>query len=267
MKKCPFCEKETKPSAHIYSCAKKTNFEGTKNDIKYEFIKYNNKGLCIKEIFIRKYTDELYSIPDFTKEYDTDNKTILFLIEYYGLKKRTISESAKLISVHKYKKTCQEKYGCDNASKSETIKEKKKETFISNYGVDNIFKSDKFKIYLKQYKIDNGYSIADNDVDDWSIYSRKCIRESRKNYDLIKKDWDGYDYYDGKYIIENYNLNPNHSNYPTIDHKTSILNGYKNNIPIYIISSISNLCITKRYINSSKHSLNEDEFLLKLFLS
>lgn len=150
MKKCPFCEKETKPSAHIYSCAKKTNFEGTKNDIKYEFIKYNNKGLCIKEIFIRKYTDELYSIPDFTKEYDTDNKTILFLIEYYGLKKRTISESAKLISVHKYKKTCQEKYGCDNASKSETIKEKKKETFISNYGVDNIFKEEKFKKFIKE---------------------------------------------------------------------------------------------------------------------
>jgi hypothetical protein len=41
--------------------------------------------------------------------------------------------------------------------------------------------------------------------------------------------------------------------YPTIDHKNSVFYGFMNNIPPEDISDISNLCITKRFINSSKN--------------
>ena len=39
-----------------------------------------------------------------------------------------------------------------------------------------------------------------------------------------------------------------------IDHKISIFHGFINNIDPILISDISNLCITKRYINSSKQT-------------
>lgn len=45
-----------------------------------------------------------------------------------------------------------------------------------------------------------------------------------------------------------------------VDYKVSVLYGYVNNIDMKIISDISNLCITKKYINSKKSSLNEYEF-------
>ena len=48
--------------------------------------------------------------------------------------------------------------------------------------------------------------------------------------------------------------------YPTIDHKTSILYGFLNKILPSEIGNIDNLCITKRSINSSKYGKTLDEF-------
>ncbi len=50
----------------------------------------------------------------------------------------------------KYKKTCLEKYGVDNAFKSEEIKNKIKETNMEKYGVEHILKNEKFKEKIKQ---------------------------------------------------------------------------------------------------------------------
>ena len=83
------------------------------------------------------------------------------------------------------------------------------------------------------------------------------IRLSHKNKKILLKNWDGYDYYDGEYIKDNFNLPYHHKNYPTIDHKTSIFEGFKNNISAENISNISNLCFTKRYINSKKYIKTE----------
>jgi len=54
--------------------------------------------------------------------------------------------------------------------------------------------------------------------------------------------------------------------YRTIDHKISIYYGYMNKIDADIISSIENLCITKRFINSKKSAKTENEFLTDLEL-
>jgi hypothetical protein len=47
---------------------------------------------------------------------------------------------------------------------------------------------------------------------------------------FIKKDllenWDGYDYYDGEYIKDNFCLYSNDKNYPTMDHKISCYYGF-----------------------------------------
>lgn len=149
MKHCPYCNQEIKPGMHIYNCAKKHKIDKDKKEIKYDFIIYNFPILT-KEFIIQKYEKELWSLPDFNKEIGTDNKTVHFLVDYYEIHKRGLSESSELISQEKYKKTCMEKYGVDNCSKLESIQKKKEETFIKNYGVDNIFKHNEFKQYIAE---------------------------------------------------------------------------------------------------------------------
>lgn len=62
-------------------------------------------------------------------------------------------------------------------------------------------------------------------------------------------------------IDGNYDLHYNDKKYPTIDHKISIKYGLDNNIDPKIIGGLGNLCVTKRSINSKKHSKTEEEFI------
>ena len=65
-------------------------------------------------------------------------------------------------------------------------------------------------------------------------------------------------------IKENFNLHYNNPNYPTIDHKTSVLCGFKKGLTPDYIGSLENLCFTKRVLNNEKHILTEEEFKIKL---
>lgn len=59
-------------------------------------------------------------------------------------------------------------------------------------------------------------------------------------------------------------LDKNDNNYPSVDHKISVMYGFINNKTVEEIGGINNLCITKRYINSMKFTLNEREFISKI---
>lgn len=105
-----------------------------------------------------------------------------------------------------------------------------------------------------------GNIISDENLDDWHIYKRKVRNITNRFKKELYEKWDGSDYYDGE-IIKGYLSHTHvHIFYPTIDHKISVLFGFINNIPIEEVGDISNLCITKRYINSMKNSLIESEF-------
>lgn len=96
----------------------------------------------------------------------------------------------------------------------------------------------------------------------------KYINEVRRLTKANKKEliynWNGLDYYDNEYIKDNFNYHYNDLKYPTIDHKISILYGYKHNLSTEYISSMDNLCFTKRFLNCKKGKTNEDIFKLKL---
>ena len=79
---------------------------------------------------------------------------------------------------------------------------------------------------------------------------------------ILYENWDGYDYYDGEYIKGNFSHSPLSSLYPTIDHKISTYFGFINNIEPEEISSLENLCITKKKINSQKRELTDYQFPL-----
>ena len=146
MRYCPFCSRSVGNDPHIYSCKSKTTSD--KKEIKFLFIKRNFPEICNIDELLNCYVVNLNSLVDIRKKYLIDFKSILFLLDYFNIKKRSISESAKKISTHKYKKTCLEKYGFDNVSKSNIIKDMKKNTFLNNYGVDNIFKDSDFKKWI-----------------------------------------------------------------------------------------------------------------------
>jgi hypothetical protein len=92
------------------------------------------------------------------------------------------------------------------------------------------------------------------------LYKNEVRRLTKRNSKLLFDNWNGCDYYDDEYIKDNLSSTHTSDGYPTIDHKTSVYHGFKNNILASEIADINNLCITKRSINSSKRNLLDYEF-------
>lgn len=136
---CPFCGNELSRNGihHIYSC-KKNIQQLSKDDIRMLYIRYNFGDEIIGGI-VEDYTND-FSLPMLKEKYGVDYKTIQFILNKNGITIRGISESAKLISQDKYKKTCMERYGVENISQLKETKEKKAKTFEEHYGVDNIWR-------------------------------------------------------------------------------------------------------------------------------
>jgi len=183
---------------------------------------------------------------------------------------------------HKTKMTNNEKYGVDNVSFLNNIKEtiriksinnsdirtvKREQTNIIKYGCKNPFQNQQIindnVIKSRITKIKNGRIISDEYFNEFELYKRYVNKLTYKNKKILIENWDGLDYYDGEYIKDNFKYDSRSSNYPTIDHKISIRYGYDNNIPVEQISSIDNLCITKKKINTSKYTKTEDEYKSK----
>lgn len=106
-----------------------------------------------------------------------------------------------------------------------------------------------YQIYLQLYLFPN--------------YSRYVRRNTERNRSELFEKWNGLDFYDDEYIKDNFSLSYIDRFYPTLDHKISVYYGYINNISVEDISDISNLCFTKRYINSIKSKMTADEFFNK----
>lgn len=95
---------------------------------------------------------------------------------------------------------------------------------------------------------------------EYRLYKNEVRRISKKSIKEVFKNWEGYDFYDNEYIKDFLCLAHTDDRYPSIDHKVSIYYGYKNNIDPLIIADVENLCITKRFINSSKRHLLDSEY-------
>jgi len=189
------------------------------------------------------------------------HKSVLTSREIYGVDNyMMLEESKKMVSENNIKK-----YGVKTTLLEKNTKLKISKTMIEKYGTDKFYeirtptKNKKFKF--------NGFDSVDSDITDpsnkyriihdesYSLYRNEVRRLTKKVEKLLYDNWDGFDYYDGDYIKENFTLNHNDPKYPTIDHMKSIYYGFNNTIPASEIGDISNLCITKRSINSSKREL------------
>ena len=245
---------------------------GSANYNKYEKLGYNVKMKEIISININDLSNGSHAKINCKCDY-CDNETNISYKNYvlqinknniYACNKcaykKAIETNLKTIGVEfnsqtqkykdKYKETCLKKYGMNHYSKTQEYKDKYKETCLKKYGHENIFQSIDIINKIKEINIISGKWAKKNE--EYALYRRKVIYQTSKNKENLLKNWNGYDYYDNEFILNNFKLNNNNKNYPTIDHIIPIIFGYINNIDIIKMSDISNLCITKKSINSSK---------------
>lgn len=164
--------------------------------------------------------------------------------------------------VDRRKKTCLERYGNEYAIAGKNIKKKIQITLNERYGGHPMKTDMRFKGVEKanETKLQRGLILPEYLLSDWEIY-RKLVRKiTNRNRKKLIEDWNGLDYYDGENIKENFDMKHTDYGYPTVDHKISIIYGFKNGISPEEIGDISNLCITKKGINSSKSFLTEEDY-------
>ena len=131
---------------------------------------------------------------------------------------------------------------------------------MEKYGVDNVSKVESIMQKIMDTKQSKSICVSDDLLSKWEIYKKFVRNITKHNKIILYENWDGYDYYDNELIRGYSSLSHTHRFYPTIDHKISVFYGFSNDIPAEEIGHISNLCITKRYINCTKNSLIESEF-------
>lgn len=157
------------------------------------------------------------------------------------------------------KRYSESKKGDKNPSKRPEVKEKIRNSILKKYLLNPENKDKISKSLIKFYKNNKSF-ISHDELNGFSKFKNEVKRKTNKNKKELLEKWDGKDYYDNEYIKNNYKLHYNNKKYPTIDHKISLLYGFKHNYSVELISSTENLCITKRSHNSSKGALNDKEF-------
>jgi hypothetical protein len=149
------------------------------------------------------------------------------------------------------------KLGDKNPAKKTEVKEKIRNT-VNNLYKNNPEIKDKISKSLIKYFSENKKTLEE--IDAFKEYRRIVDNLTSRNKKKLYEEWNGYDYYDGEYIMCNLSIHFNNDNYPSIDHKISVYNGFIENIDAKIVGDITNLCITKRKNNSKKGILNEEQF-------
>ena len=153
-----------------------------------------------------------------------------------------------------YKKieTSLKNYGVEYPLQSEKVLEQLKMTNMSKLGVPYPMMSELTKEKMYKTNVKTGKWLKYEDRTEFYNYYLLVCKYTLQNKKELLNNWNGLDYYTNEYILENFNLDSNDKNYPTIDHKKSVRFGFDNKISPEIISNISNLCITTRSNNSYK---------------
>jgi hypothetical protein len=225
---------------------------------------------------------KIYGVDNYSKTEEYKLKFKKTCLEKYGVENPLQYEEF----LNKLKKTNLERYGTNFTFENDIISKKAEESCLTRHGVRKFIQRKDFNIIyeescMKKYGVSNAQQVSEIrnktkltrierglDIDDiflseFEIYKRKVRALTRKNREILLEIWNGTDYYDGEYIKDNFDLEYIDPKYPTIDHKISIFDGFKEGFTSEEISSLDNLCFTKRGINSSKNSLSEIEYKQK----
>ena len=209
----------------------------------------------IKDVCLKKYGVENPFQVDFVKA-----KSKKTLIEKYGVEHQMFLQETK----DKIKDTCVEKYGVEHPWMSKEIRKKSENTIVERYGATHESKTEEGQLKRKLTRINRGNQIPDEKLTEFFLYRKRIDNFTDNIRDIFIEKWDGFDFYDGEYIKDNFNLDPGNKLYPTIDHKISVHYGFANGLQIENIANLDNLCFTKRGLNAKKGNKNYDVFINEL---
>ena len=154
----------------------------------------------------------------------------------------------------KMQSTTMERYGVANISSSEKTKLKKKKTALERYGVDNVSKATTVKQLIGKKAIER-----------WNnIYKDKNFTTdglTRKQYSNRCHQYAETQYYRHQSIIDPENKRGRHWH---VDHIYSVTDGFLNDVPVNVISDISNLRLISDKDNYKKHK-RSDKTLEQLY--
>lgn len=216
----------------------------TKNE-KYGSETYNNRQRSIETTLIK------YGVKNVSSCDDVKQRKALTMLKNYGVANPMQSSVVKA----KAKETLLHRYGIINPSYSESFKQKRADTNKLRYGVSSHTQS----MSYRQYKESLGEWVPIEHKSDWELYRMMVWKETGKWKTQLFREWDGLCYYTSEKLVvgtEQYN----DAMYATIDHRTSIFDGFRNSIPYEEIGHIDNLCVCSRAVNTLKNTKNETEF-------
>ncbi len=237
-------EVEIKVNASVVPYFRRLGYITGKNKMLVVPVEHLNKGSHSVVEVSCDICGEVNNMP--YKKYLT---SVYFDSKYYCRLNKCFTKKVRLCTI--------EKYGVENTSKLKSFQDKWKKTNLERYGFENTFQSEEAKIKIRE----KGGWLNDDDLVGYIKYNRIVRRLTLRNRKNMLESWDGFDFYDGEYIRDNFNTDFNDPNYPCIDHKISIRNGYLDGISEEVLSSIDNLCFTKRFINSKKKTQNHKDFI------
>ena len=200
---CPYCHKEINhPSAHVKACARNNN----DSNWKITYFGYNFPKIKDEKFLYECYVINHDSLPVLCKKVGgLDLKAMSWILNYYGIKIRSISESLKTKeSRERTNNTNLKKYGAINTlSKNTPGYFKRNKTVKEKYGVDNVWQC--VDIFNPHY--DNKSKISSLNKRIFKLLEENHIsykREFKIDYidDLGKKKYKFFDIQIGKILIE-----------------------------------------------------------------
>ena len=216
---------------------------------------YNEVNRKIKETMVKRY-----GVEHALDNVDIRNKMNDNFIKKYGVK-----SSFNLPHVRKAgQDAINANFEEINTRRGESIKKsskhaliKRKETVFNRYGVEHISQVKEFLNKAREtIKLKYGFK-TDDELKEFEKYRKEVRRSTNKVKSEIIKT--GKCYYTNLNI--DYGEKDAHNPFQaTIDHKNSIIYGFKNKINPEIIGGIDNLCFCCRFVNSIKNFRCEMEF-------
>jgi hypothetical protein len=138
--------------------------------------------------------------------------------------------------------TSLERYGVANASSSTIIKEKRKQVMLERYGVENPSYIDEVKEKISEHKTQYWNGVYQGK--DFTSDGLTRRQYSHRAHQYVETQYQRY-----KHTIDPENKRGKHWH---LDHIYSVTDGFLNNVPINIISDISNLRLISDQENYKK---------------
>jgi len=241
------------------------NFCSKKCHSKSISIKFKNKTAKEKKKILLKIENTnlvKYGVKNVMQNEQIKIKAINTILSRSNEYKEKIAQKDKNTKLKKYgnenynnpeksKETCLKKYGVKYSFQSENNKNKSKQTWYKKYGC-HISCSPIIKNKIRKTNEINGNWLPKNKWSDFKTYKAEVWKITNKV----------------KHLLKNFSKTGNKLNDYHCDHRYSIYQGFKDNIPTFIIGNLCNLEMINSRTNMSKNikcSISKEELFNEFY--